>query len=127
MMDRLEIPLQLAGQRVYGNERRAKEIRSFAIASPIIRGWLAERHIQDAALRIDRQKSPDVRTRPVFPGIALPGIATGLARSRDRMKRPDEFSGAHIPGPRIAGRADARSLLDKRPRNDQVFVNNGRR
>ena len=97
VMHHLEVPFQFAGERIDGDQRRAEQIRARAVAAPIVGGRLAEGHVEDAALGVDREEAPDVRAGAVLPVVALPGVVAGLAGARDGVERPEQFAGVDVP------------------------------
>src|ERR1700722_15471482 len=99
----LEVPLELAGHGVQGDQRRSVEIGSFAIGAVEVRGWCADGDVDDAAFCVDGAEAPTVGARSISPFVFLPGVVVGLARARDGVEGPNQFSCAHAPSTDVAG------------------------
>ena len=105
VMDHLEVPQVLAGVRVGRHEAGAEEIVAGAIAAVLIDRRRAERHVDDAALRVHRDEAPDVDAGAILPAVAGPGVVVLLAGARNGMEGPHQLAGVHVPGAHVAGRA----------------------
>src|SRR5215510_13000718 len=92
----------------------------------------AERHIQDAALRIERRITPDIDAGSVFRAVAAPRVITELAWPRLCVERPHQLAGSGVPRARVARRSgsaigSARPFAGARAGDDQILVNGRRR
>ena len=116
VMNRLEIPGELARLRVEDDQGVAKQIIAGTIATPEIRGRRAEGQEDQATLGIDRRETPDVRSRAVLPAIASPRVVTDLTWPRDRVEAPYQFAGVNVPGPYVASGPFRRVLPARRRR-----------
>ena len=127
VMHELEVPEILAGVGVGRDEARAEQVVALAIAAELIDRRRAERHVDDAALRVDGDEAPDVDAGAVLPAVARPGVVVLLAGSRDRMERPDQLAGVHVPRADVARRPERRILLRAPAGDDQVLEHDRRR
>ncbi len=127
VMRRLEVPLLFARRRIERHERIAIEICSRSIAAVVVVGETADWQEHDAASDIDCHQAPDVSTGSVLPGIALPHVVAGLARSRNGVECPQQFSGARTPGTHITRWTECGLLLHMRSRDHDVLEEHGRR
>src|SRR5215467_11502751 len=96
------MPLLLAGPGVESHQRIPVEPVAGAIRSVKIGGRGAERQIYNPALRIHRQKAPDIRSRTAPPRVRRPGLRSGLARACDGVEGPQQFAGLRIPSANVA-------------------------
>src|SRR3954468_12621980 len=110
-MHDLVVPLQFSGERLHRDQRSAEEVGAFAIAAPVIGRGFAEGLIQNAALGIDSEESPHIRTGAILPRVAFPGVGAGLSGTGHGVKLPDEFAGVDVPRARVARSAQAWALL----------------
>src|SRR5262252_10287527 len=107
MVHRLEIPLELAGVSVNGNDRVAKQVVSRSISSVIVGRRTADGHEERAGLGVNRHvPTPDVGAGAALPTVVEPSIVADFSRLRNSVKRPDGLAGERIISARIARRAD---------------------
>ena len=78
------------------------------------------RHVDDAALLVDRLLAPVVCAADGLPRIRRPGVVAELARPRHRMKRPDQRPGPHVERADVAGRRPV-LLIRRRSQDQQVL------
>jgi hypothetical protein len=78
--DVLEVPLQFARQRVEGDRRVAEQVVARSVAAVVVHARTADRHVDDAALLVDRQRErPDVVAGPILPTVVAPGVVADFA------------------------------------------------
>src|SRR6267143_4022191 len=102
MVHELEVPEILAGVRIDRDDRGREQIVAGTVDADaiVVRG--AERHIKDAALRIERRITPDIDAGSVFGAVPAPGVIAELPRPRHCMERPHQLAGPGVPSARIA-------------------------
>src|SRR5205823_14269158 len=97
VMNELEVPLVLSGVRIDRNDRVTEEIGAGPIAAVVVSRGRAEGHIEDAACFIGGHvPAPNIRAGPVLPAIVEPGLVTGFAGLRYRLKLPQSRAGARV-------------------------------
>ena len=128
----LEVPEILAGVRIDRDHRRGEQIVAGTVDADavVVRG--AERHVENAALRIERRVAPDVDAGTVLRAVSAPGVVAELARPRHGVERPHQLAGPGVPGARIArgsgsGIGAARPFAGARAGDDQILVDGRRR
>src|SRR6185437_3111905 len=90
VVDGLEIPLQLSGVGVDGDDGIAEEIIAGTIATIVIGRRAAHGHEESIGLWIDSHiPAPDVSARAVFQAIAEPCVMADFAGQRDGMESPN--------------------------------------
>ncbi len=82
-----------------------------------------ERDVSDAAFLIDRHFIPVVNTARSFPRVRGPRLVSELARVRNGVKHPRQFSGAYVVGVNIGRRRVVRSTAGGQRLDEQVFKN----
>src|SRR6266851_7670260 len=93
----LKIPVQLAGIGVERKQRVAVEIVAGAALSTIRRRRISRRPEELIRRRIVSSRVPRRRTAH-FPGVALPGVMTWLARPRHSVEAPLALAGCRVVG-----------------------------
>ena len=90
----LVVPQPLAGLDVERDEARRKQVVARAEAAVHVLRGAVGRDVDDAALRIGRQRRPrrHVAGRP--PRVVLPRVVADFARPRDHVELPHELPGA---------------------------------
>src|SRR5277367_265760 len=112
VVDGLEIPLQFAGSSVGGNQRVREEIVAGAIASVVVRGRPAERHVNDAELFVHGYgHGPDIRAAAALPAIVAPRVVTLFAWLSNGVEIPELFTGAGVVRAGIAGNSGCDFVL----------------
>ena len=127
VVNRLKVPEVAAGARISRDDRRAEQVVADAIAAVAIERRRAERHVQNAALDVDRHEAPDVDAGAPLRAVAAPSIGEALAGPRHAAKRPDELAAARIPGADVAGGAARWKLLYRAARDHEILVDERRR
>src|SRR5215831_20854682 len=127
VMHSLEVPPQLAGKRIHGNQRSPEQISSGPVPTPVVGSRLPDWHVKNASFRINREQSPDVRARTTFPVVAAPSIASRFTRMRNVVKSPGELASMDVPSAGVAGRAHTRRFLHVCAGDHDVLVNDWRR
>src|SRR5206468_4344083 len=102
MVHELEVPEILAGVGIDRDHRRREQIVAGTVDADAIVVRRAERHVEDAALRIERRITPDVDARTVLRAVSTPRVVAKLSRPRNSMERPHQPAGSGVPGARIA-------------------------
>ena len=132
MMHELKVPEILASVRIDRDDRGREQIVAGAVDADavVVRG--AERHIKDAALRIERRITPDIDAGSVCGAVPAPGVIAELPRPRHGVERPHQLAGPGVPGARIArGPGSAigptRPFAGARTRDDEILVDGRRR
>ena len=126
-MDELLKPFQLAGRGVEGDEGVAVEVPALAIGAVEVGGRRSRRREHQAAREVDGHVRPRVRARAVLPALAFPRLDAGLARSRNRVKRPQQLPAARIPAPNVAVEAGARRAFAVAASGDDDVAEDDRR
>ena len=106
VMDDLEVPLPLPGQRVETDDRFGEQIRAGPPRAVVVVARRADRQIQQAARLVERHRRPDVGVAGELPRLVLPGLVAELARARNR-------AGTSTPAFRSARRTRARRRADR--------------
>src|ERR1700685_3251376 len=101
----LEVPQALAGIGIRGHDGGAKQIRADTVRTIAIPARRAQRHEDNSALHVDGWKSPNIGAGSLPPTIARPTVVTIFSGTRYRMKGPNRFACAHIPGSYVTIRA----------------------
>ena len=110
--DVLEVPLQLAGQRVERDGRVAEQVVAGPIAAVVVHARTADRHVDEAALLIDGQRErPDVVAGAILPAVVAPGVVTDFAGPRDGVEVPQLLARARVVGVHVALLALARRQM----------------
>ena len=104
-MHELEVPEILAGVRIDRDDRRGEQIVAGAIDADAVVVRRAERHVENAALGIERRVTPDVDAGSVLRAVPAPGVVAEFARPRHGVERPHQLAGPRVPGARIARRS----------------------
>ena len=103
-MHRLEVPAILAGLGIDRDDRVREEIVAGTIAAPVVARRSGDRHVEDAALFVERHvPRPHVHARAIPPSVIEPGVVTELAGQRHGVEVPQPLAGAHVERARIAG------------------------
>ena len=123
----LEVPAQLAGGRIKGNERTAVQVVAGAIVAVPVRGRIAGAPVEQVQLRVVRPAQP--RGSPArLPAVAAPRVVPLLAGSRHRVEPPQAPSGPGVVGVEEAAHAgfapadadDDLAVNGQRRRRDRV-------
>src|SRR5262249_30201903 len=92
----LVVPAQLAGIDVQAHHRgRVEVVAGSLIANPLRR--VASAPVCDVERGVVRAGDPRRHTARL-PSVALPGLPSGLTRSRDRERLPRETTGTSVEG-----------------------------
>ena len=119
------MPLVFTRHRVQRDHGIGEEVGARPIATPIVRGGAAERHVYDAAFIIHGHvPTPDVHAGAALPAISEPSIVPFLARARHGMKFPQWGAGARIVSARIARRTFGHFAHGGADHRD-IFINGG--
>src|SRR5207247_1190441 len=86
----------------------------------------AGRHVDDAALFVERHAGPVVGASADGPSVLGPRLVAGLARIRDGMEDPDQAAGACVVRPHVSGRR-RQTLADAAADDDEILVDDARR
>ena len=97
MRRELKIPLDLARVGVEGEEAVRIQVVAGPEVSVPIRRRVAGRPIQKIEVRIVGTRQP-CRAAARLPTVSAPGIATGLAGRRNRVRSPQQLAGLGIIG-----------------------------
>ena len=119
-MHQLKVPAPLAGAGVQRDDRRAEEVRANAVGPVEIVGRRSEADVRDAAARVDGRFSPVVDAADVLPRVLRPRVVPEFARTRHRVKRPDQFPRADVVGADVARRRHV-AFAGRAAENDQVL------
>jgi len=123
-MHSLEKPFHLARVCVQSDQRIAVQIVALAIEAIIIAGWASERGVEQAALGIHRHvEAPVVNASAILPSVLRPGVVTGLARPRDRVKIPNRRARTRIVSARVARFPGSRLFGNICADEDEVLEN----
>ena len=132
VMNELKVPQVLAGVRVHRDHRRGEEVVAGTIDADAIVVRRAERHVENAAFRVERRVAPDVDARSIFRAALLPGVVAELARPRHGVEGPHQFAGPRVERARVsrgsrAGIRTARPFTHACTDDDEVLVDARRR
>ncbi len=120
VMHELEVPEILAGVRVDRDHRGREQIVAGAVGADavVVRG--AERHVEDAALDIERGVTPDIDAGPVLRAVPAPGVVAEFARAAARCGTSTPACRSWRPRrayrPRVPNRRSTRRALRRYPR-----------
>ena len=119
-MHGLEVPQPLAGLGVEREQAVGEEVLPDPIGAIEVVVRRAGRHIDDAALLVDRHRSPVVGAADVLVRLFRPGVVAELAGLRNRVELPHLLPGDDVVGADVAGRRDER-FAGRRPQDDEVL------
>src|SRR5579863_7715708 len=122
MMDPLKVPKALSRPGIKRKQSVCEEIVAYPVCSVKIEDCRPGRHINDAALFVQRHPRPVVRGARSFPRVGRPGGVSEFARMRDGVKRPAKATGTNIESANVARRRRI-CLRIAATNNDQVLVN----
>ena len=104
-MHELEMPEILAGVRIDRDDRRREQVVAGTIGADAIVVRRAERHVKNAARRIERRVAPHVDAGPVLGAPPAPGVVTEFTRARHGVERPHQLARRRVPRACVAGGA----------------------
>ena len=107
VMHELEVPEILAGVRVDGDDRRREQVVAGTIDADAVVVRRAERHVENAALVVERRVAPDVDAGSILGAVLFPGVVAELARPRHGVERPHQLAGSRVERARVARGAGA--------------------
>src|SRR5262245_61185965 len=100
-MNRLEVPETFSGIRIKSHETIRVKIVALAITAVEIVARSAERHENDAVLRIDSHLAPVVDTAGSGQIFGGPGLRARFARAGDAVEGPFVFTREDIKGANV--------------------------
>ena len=127
MMHDLVVPFPCAGIRVEADEGFSEQIRAGTPPAVKVVARRAKRHVDEAAIGVERHRRPGVGVAGEAPRISLPGVVAELARLRDGVKRPHLAAGARVERADIAGRIVAIDQAIAVAEDDEILVHHRRR
>src|SRR5260370_24541745 len=89
VMDGLEVPQALARARIQRQQRIAKQVVPFAVASVEIVARGPQREICDAPFLVDRQLAPVVHAAAGLSGFGTPTLLTQFSRALTPVDAPN--------------------------------------
>ena len=99
----LEVPAQLARQRVQRDGGVAEQVVPRPVAPVVVHARTADRHVDEAALLIDGQRErPDVVAGAILPAAVAPGVVPDLAGPGNGVERPQLLARARVVGVHVA-------------------------
>ena len=101
-MDRLEVPVALAGIEIEADDGARKEIGAGTMAAEVVAGGVFGREIHAVQLFVDRDRRPVAGVARVRPRIVLPRVVAELAGLRNRVEDPQTLAGAHVVAADVA-------------------------
>jgi len=135
-MDELVMPEALARAGVEGEEAVAEQVRATAVGAVEVVLGAGGGRVEDAALGIDGEFTPDVGAADALICILGPGVVPELTGPRHGVEAPDELAGADIEGANVAGGdieganvagGGAVTLIGGRAEDEEIFENFSRR
>jgi hypothetical protein len=106
VMNRLEIPFELARGCVHGDDGICEKVRARPVSAVVVRGRSADGHVDRVGLFVrGHVPAPDVCAGAAVPTIVEPGFVTDFTRTRDGVKSPEELAGDRVVGARVARRS----------------------
>ena len=114
------MPQPLAGLRVEREQAVGEEVLADPIRAVEVVVRRAGRHVDDAALFVDRKRAPVVGAADVLVRLLRPGVVAELAGQRNRVELPDLVPGDDVVGADVAGRRDER-FAGRRSQDDEVL------
>src|SRR5260370_42218338 len=93
VMDGLEVPQALARARIQRQQRIAKQVVPFAVASVEIVARGPQREICDAPFLVGRQLAPVVHAAGGLPAFWRSSVVTKFSRARNHVEWPNQFAG----------------------------------
>src|SRR6185503_15361243 len=81
----------------------------------------------NAASNIGGQDRPHIDTGTAFPAVALPSLMSGLSRSRNGMKSPQQPARPHVKSSHVTGCPECWSFLHPAAGDDDISDNQDRR
>ena len=103
VVNELEVPQPLPRARLERDDGRPEQIAADAVHAVEVIRRRSERHVDDAAPRVDRHLAPVVHAADVLPGVLRPGVIAELARPRYGVEGPHQLAGQHVVGADVAG------------------------
>src|SRR5258708_2987941 len=122
MMDPLKVPKALPRPGIERKQSVCEEIVAYPVCSVKVEDCRPGRHIDDAALFVQRHPRPVVRCARSFPRVGRPGGVAEFARMRDGVKSPAKTAGANIESANVARRRRIR-LRIAATNDNQILVN----
>src|SRR5438876_12081962 len=102
-MHHLEMPQALAGAGIERQQAVAEEIGAAAIGAIEVVLRARRGGVDDAALFVDREFAPDIRSADALPRILGPSVIPELAGARNGVESPHQLPGHDIESAYIAG------------------------
>ena len=123
------MPLPLAAARVQADQRFGEQVGAEPPAAPVVAARRAGRHVQQAALLVERHQAPDVGVSRIAPGLILPGVrAEGIVRLRNRVEDPLALSATGVERLHDAGRVvEALDAVGDAAADDDEILEHDRR
>src|SRR4029453_11645924 len=128
-MHHLEVPDSFAGLRLEHHQTLGKEVVTRALSPIIIIARCTEGQIDVAQLLVAAHDRPDIRIAGMLPGVVLPRFDVWLFALGHSMKNPPLLTGPHIKASDVTWRHGFHAWIinDRRPHNDDVATDHGRR
>ena len=131
MMHVLEVPFPLARFEIDADQRIPEQIVAGPVAAIDVLGGIFDRQIDEAEVLVDRNLRPHAGIAVDGPRLVLPGVVAELAGTRNRVERPEQLAGLHVERAdepfRVVVRDDRHPFLERRPDDDHVLDDGGRR
>ncbi len=100
------------------------------MAAVVVRGRIFDRQVDQARFFVDRDLRPHAGVAVGRPRLVLPRVVAELARSRNRVERPEQLAGLHVEGAHqplgVVVRRDRHAFLERRADQHDV-ADDGRR
>src|SRR4029434_2216282 len=128
-MHHLEMPDFYARLRLECHQTLSKEVVTRALSPIIIIARRTEGQIDVTQLLVTAHDRPDIRIAGMLPGVVLPRVDAWLFALRHSMKTPPLPAQPNIKASDVTWRHGFHAWIinDRRPRNDDVATDNGRR
>ena len=129
VMDRLEVPDDLARAGVEADDRLGVDVVAVPVAAVVVVRRRAEGQVDVAELLVGAHHGPDVRVAHLPPGLVLPGLDVGLALARHGVERPLQPAAADVETAHVPGRVvvAVREIEDRAADHDRVGHDGHRR
>ena len=129
VVNRLEVPRELARAGVQRHQRLRVEVVAQAVPAVVVVGRRADSRIHEPPFLVHDHRRPGIGVPGVVPAAILPGLVSGLARLRDEVERPHQLAGVHVEGLHVARRVARVDEAVPHPVADdhQVLEDHGRR
>src|SRR5262249_19756648 len=121
----------LPGLEVDADEAVAEQVVARTMAAIQIRRRIFDRQVDEARFLIDGDLRPDAGVAVDRPRFLLPRVGAELARTRNRVERPQQLAGLRVPRAHqalgVVVRLHRQAFAERRADDDRVLGDRRRR